>query len=81
MGISTRRGISERILFGEGKEDPEIVAKEIIDGKRPADWNMAGHPDHDVWIRLIKINQGKKEERQIRLNNQKQEAIRQAAIY
>lgn len=57
MGIATRRIISEIILFGKGKEDPKIVAKEITDGERPANWNIAGHPDHVAWVRLIEMNQ------------------------
>ena len=46
----TEKEISEKILYGN--EDPETVAQEVIDGKRPVGWNIPGHPDHATWVHL-----------------------------
>jgi hypothetical protein len=47
---AARKAISEKILFGPAEEDPLTIANEIILGIRPKNWNVAGHPDHDMWV-------------------------------
>jgi hypothetical protein len=57
MGNTTRKIISEKILFGPKEENELTVANEIIAGTRPKKWNVAGHPDHDVWVSMIELKQ------------------------
>ena len=57
MGNTTRKLISEKILFGPKEEDPLTVANEIIAGIRPKKWDIAGHPDHNVWVSMIELKQ------------------------
>ncbi|MCK4526503.1 hypothetical protein KAW18_03960 [candidate division WOR-3 bacterium] len=57
--ITERRIISEKILFGPAKEDELTIANEIIAGTRPVNWNVAGHPDHDVWVSIVELKQKK----------------------
>jgi len=47
--------ISEKILFGPKEEDELTIANEIIAGTRPAKWNVAGHPDHDIWVSILEL--------------------------
>lgn len=63
MSNTTRRIISEKILFGPKEEDELTIANEIIAGARPKNWNVAGHPDHEVWVSIIEL----REERKIEL--------------
>lgn len=57
MSNTTRKIISEKILFGPKGENELTVANEIIAGTRPKKWNVAGHPDHDVWVSMIELRQ------------------------
>lgn len=75
MGVSMRKIISEKILFKPSKEDPEVVAREINEGKRPSHWNVAGHPEHNIWVLMLEMNQMAREEKLIRLHNKEKGTV------
>ena len=32
------------------------IAQQIADGKRPLNWRTAGHPDHEIWSKVLKLH-------------------------
>lgn len=42
-------------VFGE--ESQNQIDKEIKDGKRPANWDVKGHPDYEMWTNILKARQ------------------------
>lgn len=43
------------IIFGE--ESAKRIGEEIQEGKRPANWNVPGHPDYQMWLDRLKARQ------------------------
>lgn len=39
------------IVFGE--ESQKAIDEEVMNGRRPPQWNVKGHPNFDLWIRML----------------------------
>lgn len=45
------------VLFISLTEDNQKeIARQIEEGKRPQYWDTTGHPDHDIWARILELH-------------------------
>lgn len=38
------------------EKDKEEIAKQIEEGNRPLNWRTAGHPDNEIWTKVLKLH-------------------------